>query len=355
MRVLVTGCGGFLGSEIVRQLIDRGDDVVGISRGVYPELVSLGMTHRRGDLTDNQFCRGNIRDVDAVVHTAAVAGVWGRWSHFYRINTLATQQVVSACRAASIGTLVFTSSPSVTFDGRHQSNVDETQPYPTKWLCHYPHTKALAEQQILQSHELGTLHTCALRPHLIWGENDPHILPRLLDRARTGRLRIVGDGKNVVDTVHVINAAGAHLDALDALQADPQSAGGRAYFISQNEPVQCWDWIAKICELGGVDPPQKRISFRNAYRLGAMLETAYRITGQKNEPPMTRFVAAQLARNHYFDITSATTRLGYHVRISMDTGLDRLAQSYRNGSGDSPNESGDERGDCGHRGDSGHV
>ncbi len=329
MHVMVTGCGGFLGSEIVRQLLDRGETVSGVSRGTYPELVDRGMTHHQGDLTDPNFVRQTVRDVDAVVHTAAVAGVWGPWEHFHSINTLATDHVIAACRANKIGKLVFSSSPSVTFDGDHQRGVDESAPYASRWLCHYPHTKALAEQAVLAAHEPGRLVTAALRPHLIWGEDDPHILPRMLDRARRGRLRIVGDGDNKVDTVHVINAAGAHLDALDALDRSPEVAGGRAYFVTQDEPVDCWNWIHQICEIGGAPPPTKRISFATAYRLGGTLEATYRLLGRKSEPPMTRFVAAQLARDHYFDIAAAKERLGFRVRLSMADGLDRLQRAWK--------------------------
>ncbi|TWU36186.1 NAD-dependent epimerase/dehydratase family protein [Novipirellula artificiosorum] len=328
MRVLVTGCGGFLGREIVRQLIARGDEVVGISRQTYPDLLRLGMQHHQGDLRDRSFCLAKIRNIDAVVHTAAVAGVWGPWQHFYSINTLATEHVIDACRSAEIRSLVFTSSPSVTFDGKDQRGVDEQVEYPKTWLCHYPHSKALAEQAILNSHVPGQLHTAALRPHLIWGNDDPHLLPRIIDRAKRGRLRIVGEGTNVVDTVHVINAAAAHLDAIDALQSAPQTAGGRAYFIAQDEPVSCWDWISQLCELAGVPCPDRRIRYASAYRIGACLEGLYRITGRTSEPPMTRFVAAQLAKDHYFDITAAKQRLGYRVRLSMDEGLKSLAKRF---------------------------
>lgn len=328
MRVLVTGCGGFLGSEIVRQLIDRGDQVTGVARNAYPELVSRGMRQIQGDLTQEAFVRGAVTEVDAVIHTAAVAGVWGPWQHFYSINKLATDHVIAACQQNGIDKLVFSSSPSVTFSGEHQRGVDESEPYPAKWLCHYPHTKALAEQAVLQAHQPGRLHTIALRPHLIWGEDDPHLLPRMLDRSRKGRLRIVGNGDNLVDTVHVINAAAAHLDALDAAMSAPEKACGRAYFIAQDEPVQCWDWISQICELGGAPPPTKRLSMGAAYSIGGMLELAYRVTGKRDEPPMTRFVALQLARDHYFDITAAKERLGYRVRITMDEGLSRLRGAW---------------------------
>ncbi len=329
MRVLVTGCGGFLGAEIVRQLIARGDNVVGVARGTYPQLQSLGMSLCRGDLNDAAFVARTVRDVDAVVHTAAKAGVWGDWDDYYRINTQATDSIIAACQAAAIRNLVYTSSPSVTFDGGHQSGVDESVPYPQHWMCHYPHTKALAEQAVLAAHDIGQLHTVALRPHLIWGDDDPHLLPRVIDKARRGRLRIVGDATNRIDTVHVTNAAAAHLDALDTLALDPQRCGGRAYFISQDEPVNCWEWIRSICEIANVPPPTQRISFQVANRIGGSLESVYRWLRIKAEPPMTRFVAAQLARDHFFDITQARTRLGYRPRISMQEGLDRLRSAWK--------------------------
>ena len=331
MRVLVTGCGGYLGSEIVRQLLRRGDTVIGVSRGEYPDLVDQGMQHTRGDLIDGEFTSRTIRGVDSVVHTAAVAGVWGPWKHFYRTNTVATENVVAACQSAGIHSLVFTSSPSVTFDGGNQSGIDETAPYARRWMCHYPHSKALAERAVLAAHRSDGLHTVALRPHLIWGENDPHILPRLIERARAGKLRIIGRSTNLIDNVHVTNAAAAHLDAIDTLHADSsraRPAGGRAYFISQGTPVNCWDWIARLCRIAGVAPPTKRIGYAAAYAVGASLEAMYRVSGRRTEPPMTRFVAAQMARDHYFDISAARKRLGYHVRVSTSDGLAELSRCW---------------------------
>lgn len=329
MRVLVTGPAGFLGGEIVNQLLARGDQVVGVSRGDYPNLIEQGVEYHRGDLSDQEFTRRVICDVDAVVHTAAVAGVWGSYESFFRVNTQATSHVIKACQDSGIRTLVFTSSPSVTFDGDHQRGVDESVPYPQRWLCAYPQTKALAEQAVLKAHRLGVLNTCALRPHLIWGADDPHLLARVVDRAKSGKLKIVGDGANLVDTVHVTNAAAAHLDAIDSLRRQPETSGGRAYFISQDEPVNCWDWIAMICEAAGIPAPTRRVPFRLAYAVGAGLEKFYRLAGRTSEPPMTRFVAAQLAKDHFFDISAARQRIGYKVRISMDQGLEDLREKWK--------------------------
>jgi nucleoside-diphosphate-sugar epimerase len=255
-----------------------------------------------------------------------VAGIWGSWKHFHGINTIGTQNVVAACRKHGVPRLVYTSSPSVTFDGSDQRGIDESAPYPTKWLCHYPHSKALAEQQVLATNEAGRLMTCSLRPHLIWGPRDQHLIPRLLARARSGKLLRVGDGSNHVDMVYVENAAAAHLQAADALRAGSPVCG-RAYFISQGDPVNCWDWINEILELAEVEPVRKAISLKSAWRIGAVLETAYRLFRLRSEPPMTRFLAAQLATSHYFDITRARHDFGYEPLISTAEGMRRLAAS----------------------------
>ncbi len=328
MRVLVTGCGGFLGSAIAEALIARGDQVVGLARGDYPKLSGVGVEFVRGDVRDRGLVTTACQGVDAVIHTAAVAGVWGPWQHYHSINTVGSQNVIAGCHDAKVPILVHCSSPSVTFDGGHQSGIDESVPYATRHLCHYSHTKALAEAAVLGAHEPGRLHTAALRPHLIWGVGDPHLLPRLIARSRSGRLRIVGDGTNRIDTVHVTNAAAAHLNALDRL-ADPASrAGGRAFFITQDEPELCWDWIAKLLEITGCSPPQHRIGFNTAWRLGAALEAAYSLARIQREPPMTRFVAAQLARDHHFDISAARKLLGYHPAVSTALGLKQLRESF---------------------------
>ena len=323
MNTLVTGAGGFLGLYIVEQLVARGDRVRAFCRGTYPELDALGVEVVRGDVRDRRATVEACRGVDLVFHTAAVAGIGVDWNHYYQINTLGTQHVVEGCLEHRVPRLVFTSSPSVTFEGTDQCGVDESAPYPQRWLCHYPHTKALAEQHVLQHNGRDGLLTCALRPHLIWGPRDRHLIPRLLTRARSGRLRRVGDGTNLVDMIYVENAATAHLQAADALRADSPAAG-RAYFLSQGEPVNCWQWIDEILALAALPPVGKSISLSAAWKVGATFEFIYRLLRLKSEPPMSRFLAAQLATSHYFNITRAKEDFGYAPKISTAEGMQRL-------------------------------
>jgi nucleoside-diphosphate-sugar epimerase len=328
VKALVTGAGGFLGLYLVEQLVARGDRVRTFCRGSYPQLDALGVETVQADLRDRAAVIEACRDVDCVFHAAGVAGIGFDWRHFYGINTQGTRHVVEGCFEHGVTRLVYTSSPSVTFDGTDQNGVDESVPYPQRWLCPYPHTKALAEQHVLDSNGTSGLATCSLRPHLIWGPRDRHLIPRLLARARSGRLRRVGDGSTLVDMVYVENAAAAHVQAADALSLDSPVAG-RAYFISQGEPVNCWQWIDEILALVDLGPVEKSISLTAAWRVGAVLETIYKLLRLKGEPPMTRFLAAQLGTSHYFDIAAASRDFGYDPQISTAKGMQRLAMALR--------------------------
>lgn len=323
-RVLVTGYGGFLGSAVVRMLREHGFQVRGIARGSYPQLESLGIESVRASIVDRQAVLEASRDCIAIVHTAALAGVWGPWRDYYQTNTLATSHLLEAAVTNQVQAFVHCSSPSVTFDAKPQSGIDESTPYPTRWLCFYPHTKALAEAAVLQASRRGLLRTCALRPHLIWGKDDPHLFPRVIDRARQGKLRRVGNGKNLIDVVHVDNAARAHVQALETLLRGGDELNGETLFITDGQPIECWDWITRILETANVPVPTRSISYQAAYRIGAVMEALYWSFRIQNEPPMTRFVAAQLALDHFFSIEKARRLINYEPAVDRDAELAKL-------------------------------
>ena len=327
MKALVTGGGGFLGLAIVRNLLMRGDEVRSFSRGTYPALDQLGVQSVRGDLADQAAVLRAARGCDIVFHVAGKAGVWGSTESYHRANVVGTDNVLKACAAEGIQRLVYTSTPSVTFAGTDQIGVDESAPYAERYLSDYPRTKAIAERRVLESND-ADLATVALRPHLIWGPGDPHLVPRILDRARSGKLRLLGDRRNEVDSVYVDNAADAHVLAADRL-APGATIAGKKYFISQGEPLPLEDLMNRILAAGGQPPVERRIPVDVAYFLGALLETVYGLLGVENEPPLTRFVAAQLSTAHWFDISAARRDLGYEPAVSLDEGMERLAASLR--------------------------
>lgn len=335
--VLVTGGTGFLGRRLVEWLLAAGRSVTVLGRTPAPDLEARGVRFIRASVDDTEAVRAACAGVETVFHVAAKVGVWGRYDDFFRINVLGTSAVLAGCRAHEVSRLVYTSTPSVVYNGRDLAGADESLPLTTACPSPYPLTKAIAEREVLAANS-PTLRTVALRPHLIWGAGDPHLVPRILARARAGRLRIVGDGHNRVDMVHVANAVDAHLIAERALsECNPigctpsaaKSVAGRAFFITNGEPVVLWDWINDLLRALGEPPVTKRISLGAASTVGAVCEAAWRVLPLRGEPPMTRFVAAELAKDHWFDLTAARRDLGYTPRVSMAEGMAELVASLR--------------------------
>jgi len=327
MKVLVTGGGGFLGTVICRMLRARGDAVLSVARRRHAALDALGVQQEQVDISVLDPLLHVSCGVDAVIHVAAKAGAWGSWDDYYAANVAGTDHVLAACRLNGIPRLVYTSTPSVVHAGGDLEGVDESVPYATHFRAHYPHTKAIAEQRVLAAND-AKLSTIALRPHLIWGPGDNHLLPRILARARSGRLRFVGRERKRIDVVYVDNAAQAHLDALDRL-APAAACAGRAYFISQGEPIHGDDMINAMLRACGMPPETRRVPYAVAFAAGALLEAVYSVLRIESEPPMTRFVAEQLATAHWYDISAARRDLGYQPSISIEEGMLRLAQWWR--------------------------
>lgn len=320
MKALVTGGGGFLGGAIVRKLLARGDEVRSFARGEYPELAAAGVEVVRGDLAAPRDVRAAVAGTDVVFHVAALPGVWGRWEDYYAANFVGTTNVVQACLDCGVSRLVYTSTPSVVFDGGDMEGVNESVPYAVEFETHYPKTKKMAERLVREVNG-EKLATVSLRPHLIWGPGDNHLVPRIL--ARAGKLRRIGDGTNLVDTIYVDNAADAHLLAADRL-APGSPVAGKVYFISQGEPLPLWDIVDRILAAGGLPPVRGRISPGAAVRIGAGMEFIHKLLRIQSEPRLTRFVARELSTAHWFDISAARRDLGYEPVVSFDEGMKRL-------------------------------
>lgn len=336
---LVTGGTGFLGRRLVARLLAEGRSVTVLGRTPAPDLEAQGVRFIRASLDDAAAASAACAGIETVFHTAAKVGVWGHYRDFYRTNVLGTRALLAGCRAHGVPRLIYTSTPSVVYHGQALANANESLPLTTDCPSPYPLTKAIAEREVLAANSI-TLQTIALRPHLIWGVGDPHLVPRVLARARAGKLRIVGDGRNRVDMVHVENAVDAHLLAETTLRqcnllgykpTGLRRADGRAFFITNGEPVLLWDWINGLLRGLGEPPVTKKIPLGAASALGALCEAAWKILPMQGEPPMTRFIAAELAKDHWFDISAARRDLGYRPRISMADGTAELVKALTPG------------------------
>ncbi len=328
--VLITGANGFLGKAVARIFRTSGWTVRSVSRHPSPTLEQMGIKSFLCDLSkDLDALFDAVQDCDAVIHCAAKAGVWGSRDSYYRANVIATQNVLDACLRAEIKALVLTSSPSVVFNGKDIENGDESLPYPDHFENFYSETKALSERAALKfAQEHSHIRVCVLRPHLIWGPGDPHLLPRLW--ARAAKLRIIGDGTNRVDAVYIDNAAKAHyLAVLDLLSPEPKS-NKKTYFITNNEPIELWSLINRLLAVRGIRPISKKISVNNALMIAKIIETVYHGLGIKREPQLTTFVVKEMSTSHWFSQAAAQKDLGYHPHITMDAGIEILTEYEHN-------------------------
>lgn len=322
---MVTGGGGFLGSYIIRELLKNPRNIVtNFSRHSYEHLEGLGVPTIKGDLKNAaDIERALSQGFDAIFHVAALAGVWGRFQDFFEINFVGTKNLLEAAQSNGVQKFIYTSTPSVVFGKEDLLGVDENQPYPSQHLTPYAETKTMAEKLVLQSNNGKDFLTCAIRPHLIWGPGDPHLFPRVIQKGKEGKLRIVGDGENLVDIIYVENAALAHVLAFENLTPGSRVCG-EAYFVGQERPVKLWDFINQILGYVKVEPVMRSIDVAAAYRLGYVFEKLFKVAGiQKPEPPMTRFVALNLGKSHYFSHAKAKRDFGYSPRVSIEEGLKR--------------------------------
>ena len=328
MRILVTGGGGFLGQALCRGLVEQGHEVSSFNRGHYPELDALGVRQVRGDLADGDAVMQAAQGAEAVFHNAAKAGAWGDYDSYHRANVVGTQNVLDACRAHGIGRLVYTSTPSVTHRATHpvEGGTAETVPYGDNFQAPYASTKTIAEKAVLAANG-PDLAAVALRPRLIWGPGDNQLLPRMVERAKAGRLRLVGDGSNRIDTTYIDNAARAHFDAFAHL-APGAACAGKAYFISNGEPKPVREILNGLLAAAGAPPVTKTVPFRVAYAIGAVSETLWPLLRLRGEPPLTRFLAEQLATTHWYDMGPARRDFGYVPRVTIAEGLERLRTTY---------------------------
>lgn len=324
---LVTGGSGFLGKAIVHLLLGKGLKVRVLCRGDYPELVSAGCEIFKGEVSDQELVNRAANGCDIVFHVAAKAGIEEPYSEYERINFHGTLAVLNACRQFKVRRLVYTSSPSVVFAHGDVEGADESLPYPPHHDAYYPATKCMAEKAVLKAAG-SELATVAIRPHLIWGPGDNQLTPRLVNKARAGRLKFVGDGQNKVDTVYIDNAAAAHMLAAEKLwPGSPIS--GKAYFITNGDPRPISEITNLIIGAAGVPPVTATISPKIAWFIGLLCEIAYKTFKIKGEPPITRWVAGELSTAHWFNISAAKRDLDYRPQVSIEEGIARLKKWYQ--------------------------
>lgn len=329
MKILVTGGGGFVGLALVRRLVEKGHEVSSFSRNIYAEHQQLGIKSFQGDLSNFLEIENACKGIDVVFHVAAKVGVWGSFSDFYNINVTGTKNVISACKKQGVGKLIFTSSASVVFDGTNLEGVDESMNYPKKSISNYTSTKAEAEQLILKAN-CDSLKTIALRPHLIWGPGDTQLIPKIMERAKFGKLWLPGSKDFKIDTTYIDNFIDAQLLALKKTDENP-GIWGKVFFITNDEPVLIWDFLNAIIQSAGFSPSQKRVPKKLALFIAWLLENIHILFRFEKEPYVTRFLIHELCTHHWFNISAAKGMLHYRPGIDYKLGMKKIEEYFKMG------------------------
>jgi nucleoside-diphosphate-sugar epimerase len=322
-NILITGGGGLLGESIIKMIDKEKYNIVSFSRKYYQELDSYVSNQILGNIENKTDIYRALQNIDLVIHTAAKVGMIGIFDDFYKTNYLGTKNLIEVMKELKINKLIYTSTPSVVFEKDHLKGVDESRPYAINFLTNYAQTKKMAEEFVLKSNKVDFFVT-ALRPHLIFGPKDKNLIPQILISHRKKRLKIIGDGNNLVDVIFVDNAAKAHLNAVDILFSNPQKISGKAYFIGQG-PIKLWDFINQVLIHFNERPVDKKININIAYFIGYLFELFYNTFKiSSSVPPMTRFIALQLGKSHYFSHINSKNDLGEFEIYSIEEGILKL-------------------------------
>jgi nucleoside-diphosphate-sugar epimerase len=326
VKVLVTGGSSLIGAALAMALVERGDEVVVQQRHRSEGLAASDVRQELGDIRDLDVVASAAAGCDAIVHLAAKVGVVGEWEEYRSVNVDGTRNVVTAATHHDIGRLVHVSSPSVAHGGEPIIGGAADLPVLGRRRAWYAESKALAEIDVLAAagDDLGVV---AIRPHLVWGPGDTQLVGRIVERARAGRLALVGGGSALVDTTYIDNAVDALVAALDAVEP-AALCSGRAYVISNGEPRMIRELVEGICRAANVPFAPRSVPLRAGRALGAIVERVWPLLRRDDEPPLTQFLAEQLGTAHWFDMRPAQRDLGWAPRISIDEGLDRLAAWY---------------------------
>lgn len=328
MNVLVTGATSLLGRATVELLAARGDHVTVFQRGRFDVLDKAAVTVMQGDVTSMTDVEPAVEGQQAVLHLAAKVGVTGAWSDYERTNVRGTENLLAAARASGVKRFVHVSSPSVAHHGDPLVGADAGPADPDSTRGHYATSKAMAELRALAASS-ADMPVVVIRPHLVWGPGDEQLVGRIVDRARRGRLALIGSGSALVDTTYVDNAADALVAAID--RAD--IAVGQALVVSNGQPRTVRELVERITAAAGLGAPQHSVPRAVAFAGGLVAERVWARTGRDDDPPMTSFLAEQLSTAHWFDQRRTREILAWSPTIDLDEGFARLADWYEPGPG----------------------
>ena len=320
MRICVTGASGLLGSGVARALVEQGHHVTTLQRR--PSGAD-GAQDVLGSVTDPACVEGALTGAEAVIHLAAKVSMAGDSAQFDRVNIDGTRTVIEAAQAAGVKRFVHISSPSVAHSGSSIIGEGAQPANPQTARGDYARTKAQGEIIALNA-DSDSFPVIVLRPHLMWGPGDTQLTERIIERAKQGRIPILGSGTPLIDTLYSTNAVDAIIAALEVVP----HTHGEALVVTNGQPRPVGELLNRIAVAGGADPIRMHVPAGAAKVAGSAIETVWNLTEHDDEPPLTHFLAEQLSTAHWFDQRRTREALNWTPAVSIEQGLQILAEHY---------------------------
>lgn len=324
MKILLTGATGGLGFRTLECLVENPkiEKIIATGRVIRPThfVEHLKVNYQLGDLEDADFVSNLVEQVDYIVHAAALSSPWGKYIEFEKANILSIKNLINAAKKHHIKRFVYVSTPSLYFNGQDRFDVKESDPLPTAFINAYSKTKHEAELAL----EKSSIPYVILRPRALIGRGDTIIMPRLIRAFEEGKLKIIGDGKNIVDLTSLANVADSILLALFV----GDEGMNQIYNITNSEPVKLWETIEKVLSLLGHEMNKKKVPYSVVKLLSQIMELKAKLTND-NEPTLTTYGVGILAKSFTMDISKAKMLLGYSPKVSTDEAIDEFVNWYR--------------------------
>lgn len=324
-RILVTGASGFIGSHVADHLSASGHQIV--ANGRCPKRLQL-LQGTAARLVVADLCTDALEPLaeacDAVVHCAALSSPWGTAESFSRANVLATRRLLDASRRAGVRRFIHMGSPSIHFRFADQYGIDERFEPPRRWITDYARSKWESELCVRSAAASG-LEALVLRPRAVFGERDQAILPRLMAIADRGWFPLIHRGEAVIDVTYVANLSRLVEQCLGAdIVAD-----GRAYNVTNGAPIRVGELVAKLFSAMGRRVRLIPVPRGLAVAAAGIAERIARIRPGRPEPRLTRYGVGVLGYSQTLDISLARRELDYVPAVSIDQGIERYAQWWK--------------------------
>lgn len=333
-RVLVTGGSGFVGANLVRELLDRGHPVRSFDRAPSPLPAHPNLETFEGDICDPETVAAAAAGVDTVFHTAAIIDLMGGASvteeyrrRSFAVNVGGTENMVRAARAAGVERFVYTASNSVVMGGQSIVAGDETMPYTDRFNDLYTETKVAAEKFVLAENGQGGMLTCSIRPSGIWGRGDQTMFRKVFESVQAGHVKVLVGSKDVkLDNSYVHNLVHGFILAAQHL-VPGGSAPGQAYFINDGDPVNMFEFTRPVVEACGEKLPTFRISGRLVLFLMTVWQRLHFRFGLP-KPPLEPLAVERLTLDNYFSIAKAERDLGYRPLFTTEQAMAQCLPYY---------------------------